>query len=119
MSPMQQALRFLLELAALGAVAFWGANAGQTRMGATLLATLAPLGAALLWATCVSPRARIAMPVWARLAVELGLFAATVAGLAAIGATRLALMLAGAVLLHEGLRWVAYRNHHTSRPRPR
>jgi len=46
----------------------------------------------------------------------LGLFAAAVAGLAAIGATRWALMLAGAVLLHEGLRWVAYRNHHTGRP---
>ena len=119
MPPAQQALRFLLELAALAALASWGAHAGQTRIGAAVLALLAPLGAALSWAACVSPRARITLPAAGRLAVELGLFATAVAGLATIGAPRWASMLAGAVLLHEGLRWAAHRNRRADRPGPR
>lgn len=116
MPPAQQALRFLLELAALAALAYWGAHAGQTRTSAAVLAVLAPLGAALSWGACVSPRARIALPAAGRLAVELGLFAAAVAGLAAIGATRWAWMLGGAVLLHEGLRLAAHRHRRADRP---
>ena len=88
--PLRSALevvRFLLELALLAALWTVGDEVG-------LVAAIAlPLAAAVLWGALVAPKAarRLADP--ARLALELVLFAATGAGLAATGRP-----VAGAVL---------------------
>ena len=68
-------LRFLLELGGLAAVAYWGSQTGE---GATpwLLGIAAPVAVAVVWWLFVSPKAAVDAPRPARLAVELGVWAA-------------------------------------------
>ena len=77
-------LRFVLELGALAAVAYWG---WQTGDGATrwLLAIAAPTAVAVVWSLFVSPKARLDVPRLVRLAVEVGVWAAAGAALWAAG----------------------------------
>ncbi|WP_119353363.1 DUF2568 domain-containing protein [Azohydromonas sediminis] len=106
---MNLTLRFLLELAALAALSVWGARTGATPFTAVVLAVAAPLAAALLWGAFVSPKAWIAARWPVRLGVELVVFGAAVAGLAATGRRELAAALAAGVLVHEGWRAVDLR----------
>lgn len=78
------ALRFLLELGALAAVAYWGWQTGE---GATrwLLAIAAPTAVAVVWWLFVSPKAAVDTPRTARLAVELAVWAAAAAAFWAAG----------------------------------
>lgn len=83
MGPLRAAnlgLRFLLELGLLAAFALWGAHAG----GASV-AVAAPLAAAVLWGMVLSPKARVPSPAWVRVSLEVLLFGAAAAGLAADG----------------------------------
>ncbi|HET6214831.1 MAG TPA: DUF2568 domain-containing protein [Micromonosporaceae bacterium] len=87
------ALRFLLELCALAALAYWGFRVGHGAGLKLLLGLGAPALAAIGWGMFVAPRAKYkSAPV--RLIVELALFAAAVAGLAAAGQGGLAIALA-------------------------
>lgn len=104
MSPGNLALRFLLELAALAAFSAWGLRVGTTMGASFALAVFAPLAAGALWGLCVSPRARLSLPMPARLGVELGLFALAVLALLRVGAYGWAWTLAAAVALHQGWR---------------
>ena len=81
-------LRFLLELGALAAVAYWGWQTGE---GATrwLLAIGAPTAVAVVWWLFVSPKAKVNTPRPARLVVELVVWAAAGAALSAAGHTAL------------------------------
>ena len=76
--------RFLCELAMLAALAFWGYVAGDG-VWAWLLGLAAPAVAAVVWGTFVAPRATVPVPAPVRVAIELVLFAAAAAGLAAAG----------------------------------
>jgi Protein of unknown function (DUF2568) len=76
--------RFLCELAMLAALAFWGYVVGDG-VWAWLLGLAAPAVAAVVWGTFVAPRAKVPVPAPVRVAIELGLFAAAAAGLAAAG----------------------------------
>ena len=78
------ALRFLLELGALAAVAYWG---WQTGVGATrwLLAIAAPVAIAVVWWLFVSPKAAVGAPRPVRLVVELAVWTAAGAALWAAG----------------------------------
>ena len=76
--------RFLCELAMLAALAFWGYVVGDG-VWAWLLGLAAPAVAAVVWGTFVAPRAKLPVPAPVRVAVELVLFAAAAAGLAAAG----------------------------------
>jgi hypothetical protein len=96
-------LRFLLELCALAALADWGARAGTTTAAKVALGVGAPLLAAFLWGTFVAPRAWVRVSEPARLGVELLVFAAAVAGLAASGRTGLAVAMAIAVAVSSTL----------------
>lgn len=109
MHPVNLALRFLLELAALAALAVWGLRTGPGPMAAVALAVLAPLAGGLVWALCVSPQARWLLPPQARLGIELGLFALAVLALRQAGASALGGMLAAAVALHQGWRVLEWR----------
>jgi len=53
------ALRFLLELSALAATAYWGATAATGHRGQIALALAIPSLVAILWALFISPKARI------------------------------------------------------------
>jgi hypothetical protein len=52
------ALRFALELGALGAAAYWGATISAGALGRAAAGVLLPLAIALIWAAFVSPKAR-------------------------------------------------------------
>jgi hypothetical protein len=115
--PINLALRFLLELAALLALGGWG---WQQREGwlRFVLALVIPLIAALLWGIFAVPhdpsrsgKAPIPVPGLIRLVLELAIFAFAVWALYASGAVVLSwiLGLAGAihyVLSYDRIRWL-------------
>lgn len=73
------ALRFLLELCLLAALAFVGLQVS------VVLAVLAPMAAAVVWGLFVSPKARFPLSLELWLAVQAVLFGAAVVGLIAVG----------------------------------
>lgn len=83
------AVRFLLELCLLAALAYAGSRADAPLAVRLLLALALPAAAGAAWGAVVAPKAPIRVSEAARLALELALFAA--------GA--LALVLAGRALL--------------------
>jgi hypothetical protein len=95
-------LRFLLELAVLGAVGVWGHRAGG-RGTRWLLALGAPLLVAVVWATYVTPDGSHATGDPARLLLELAVFGAGVAALVAIGRRHPAHLLTAVVAVHLAL----------------
>lgn len=72
-------LRFLLELAALAATAYWGYGHGWA------LALLAPAAVIVVWALFVAPTAAGRVPRPVAFAIELAVWAAAGAALAASG----------------------------------
>ena len=66
-------LRFLLELASLGAVAWCGWEIGNSTAAQVLLAIVFPLVFALVWGTFIAPKAPVQLPrvVWYGLQVVL------------------------------------------------
>jgi hypothetical protein len=107
--PFNLALRFLLEIAASLALAYWGWRqaSGAVRY---VPAIALPLAAAALWGTfrvpgdsSASGAAPVPVPGPARLLLELALFGFAVWGLLSEGAATPSLILGGALLLHYGL----------------
>lgn len=106
--PINLAVRFLLELAALAAYGYWGwqVGSGPTRF---LLALGLPVLAALLWGLFAVPgdqvrsgKAPVLVPGIARLALEIAIFAGAVLALYAAGA-HVAAFIFGAILLVQHL----------------
>ena len=90
-----EVLAFLLELAAMVVLGFWGWT-----VGGALLAIAIPLLAILLWGLFAAPRARFTVPLAAQLAVKVAVFGAAVVGLAATGHPVLAGILAVVLLVN-------------------
>jgi hypothetical protein len=86
-------LKFLLELAALAAFAYWGGTVGDGAVS-VLVAIAAPALAAALWGTFAAPRARRRLRLAYRVPFELAVFALAVAALFAVGAPVVAIVLA-------------------------
>jgi Protein of unknown function (DUF2568) len=76
-------LRFLLELCALAALAYWGATTRMRIAGRIILAITVPLAAAVVWALIVAPGAPLQVGSIARFGVELLVFVAAIAALVA------------------------------------
>ena len=76
-----EGLAFLVELAALGAVAWWGARTGSSLIASVLMGVGAPLGAAVVWSAFAAPKARIRLPMAGVIAVKAVLFAAATAAI--------------------------------------
>lgn len=104
--PLNLALRFLLELAALFSVGYWGwtQHEGLFRL---LLGLGLPLLFAALWGTFRVPgdpgAAPVAIPGYLRLLLELFLLGSGVIALYAAGRTTPALILAALLLLHYAI----------------
>jgi hypothetical protein len=95
------AVRFLLELGALAALARWGWCAAGGGVAGLLAAVGAALVTALVWGAYVSPKARFAVPPPARLGIELAVFGSAVAALAASAPRWAAVTFGVAVAAHE------------------
>ena len=93
-------VRFLLELAALAALAYWGSQTGPLAVS-IVLAIAAPLAGAVLWGIFAAPKSRHRLRGARRLIVEIPFFGAAVAGLAATGQWVLAAVFAVVVVLSE------------------
>lgn len=81
-------LKFIVELAAFAAFAYWGAGVSL------VLAIAAPAVAIALWGSFAAPRARHRLGRAARIPFELTVFAAAVVALFAAGAPVAAVVLA-------------------------
>jgi hypothetical protein len=97
MRTLSLALKFLLELAAFAALAYWGA---QTSV---LLAIAAPALAIGLWAVFAAPRSARRLPTRPRIRFELAVFGVAVLALVAVGAPVAAVVLAVLVVLSTAL----------------
>ncbi|HET6870845.1 MAG TPA: YrdB family protein [Solirubrobacteraceae bacterium] len=67
-------VKFLLELCAFAALAWWGGTVGHGIVS-VVVAIAAPLVAVLLWARFAAPRAERRLPRARRVPFELGVFA--------------------------------------------
>jgi hypothetical protein len=93
------AVAFLLELAAVAAVAAGGWHLGGGTGSRLLLAAGAGLVWTALWGAFCSPRAAVPLPAPAAAALRFLLFAAAAGALAATGRPLAAAVLAGAVVV--------------------
>lgn len=73
------AVKFALELVAIGSFAYWGASVASGAL-AILLAVVAPVVAIALWGRLAAPRSERKLPLRPRIAFELAVF--TLAALA-------------------------------------
>ena len=94
------AVAFLLELAALAALAYWGSVTG-TGVWAWVLGVLTPLAAAVLWGAFASPRAPVRLARAPKLALRLSVLLGGAVALAVACQRWLAVDLAAAVIGDE------------------
>ena len=104
--PINLLARFLLELAALSAMGWWGWRQGGGWMGSVLAAGVS-LVAASIWGVFAVPgdpsrsgTAPVPVPGFVRLAIELGIFSVACACLVDVGHSGLALALGIATMVH-------------------
>ena len=106
MLAINMALRFVLELCALGGLGYWGFTMGPGTIGKMMLGLGAPILAAVLWGMFVAPKAVRPLHDPAKLLVELLVFGGAAAGLYAAGQP----VWAGALLVVYGMnRWLLIR----------
>jgi hypothetical protein len=98
-------LRFLLELTALGSLAYWG-FAENDGVAQWLLGLGLPLVAAAVWGRFVAPKASHPTTDPQRLLLELLVFGSGVLALAAADEVTLAVVFGALVVLHLGLTFV-------------
>lgn len=82
------AARLLLEIGALGALGYWGARKGESRLTQIALGVGVPLTAAIVWGTFASPQAPVELATAPRLAVQTAIFGVSAAALADAGHPR-------------------------------
>jgi Protein of unknown function (DUF2568) len=96
------ALRFLLEVAALAGLAYWGAHTGSGVVK-VLLAIAAPVIAAIVWGLFAAPKAARRLPRGPRVVVEAAVFGAAAAGLAVTGQGGVAAVFVALVVVNGAL----------------
>ncbi len=97
------ALAFLLELCALGAVAYWGIQVGPGIAFQAILGVGAPLIIAIVWGLFIAPKAFMRVPAGTRLLLRLVVYAAAAGALALAGQPVLAIGMAVLVAANEAL----------------
>ena len=79
------ALRFLLELAALAALAVWGVHTGHSALADVALGVGAPLVAAVIWGVFAAPKSQRRLQGAALVVLQLAVLGAGAVALAAAG----------------------------------
>jgi hypothetical protein len=97
------ALRFLLELAGLAALGYWGFATHRGPFVRLVFTIGAPLLMAVVWGAFIAPRAPAAVRRPVRAVMELAIFGLAAAGLGAAGKVALAWAFGAAVVLSEVL----------------
>jgi hypothetical protein len=85
-------LRFLCEMAAIAAVAYWGQQAADGVAGIAL-AAVAVAAVAVVWGVFLAPSRRLETALATRLVIELGVWVAAAAALWSAGQPSLAVVL--------------------------
>jgi len=96
-------VRFLLEIAALFAVGYWGFNTGPTWLTKIILGLGAPLVIGLIWSRLGAPGAATPLSGWPRLLLEVAIFGLAALGLAAVHQPSLAIGLAAIFVVNRVL----------------
>jgi len=97
------ALRFLLELTALAALAYGGYEATESTAARWTLAIALPAVAALVWGVFVAPKRAVDAPLPVRLLVEATVLGGGVAALAVAGRAASAIGFATLVVANRAL----------------
>lgn len=100
---MNEGLAFLLELAAIAALAWWGFTTGGNVLVNVLLGLGAPAAAIVLWGMFAAPRARFAIALPLVLLVKAAVFGAGALALHGVGHATSAVAFALIALLNTAL----------------
>ena len=100
------AVRFLLELCALGALGYWGFKTGNGTLTKVVLGVGSPLVAAAVWGVFVSPQAAVQLPGLVVLILQALVFGSAAAGLVTTGHRTLALVFVVIVVINAILMYV-------------
>ena len=100
------ALRFLLELCALGGLGYWGFKTGGGLIAKIGLGIGTPLVAAVVWGTFVSPQAPVQLPGPLSLILQVLVFGSATAALVATGHRTLAMVFGVLVVINAILMYV-------------
>ncbi|GAB4323559.1 MAG: YrdB family protein [Dehalococcoidia bacterium] len=96
-------VRFVLELCALAALAYWGYQAGKGQAARLALAAGAPVAAAATWGMLIAPKAPYVLPEPFRLVASLAVFGLAAASLVAAGKRELGLAFAAVAAINTAL----------------
>ncbi len=106
MKAVNDGVRFIVELLALAAVAYWGWRAGGSTATKLLLAGGGVVLIAVVWGVFRSESVAIVeVPTAVRIVIEVAVFAAATAALAAVGRTGLAIAFAVVAAINEILNY--------------
>ena len=94
---------FLLELAMLAALAYWGLQTEASLLLRIVLGVGAPLIAALIWARFMAPKSKTRLTGTAYLALKFVLFGAAAVALAAAGQSTLAVVFVVVAVINQVL----------------
>jgi hypothetical protein len=100
---LNEGLAFLLELAAIAALAWWGFTAGGNVLVNVLLGVGAPAAAIVLWGLFAAPRARFTIALPLVLLVKAAVFGAGALALDGVGHATAAVAFAVIALLNTAL----------------
>ena len=106
MTAVNDAVRFFLELGALAAIGYWARSVGNTTATKVLLSLGSVLFVAVVWAVFrADPGATVKVATPVRILVEVAVFAAATAALAAVGRVKLAIAFGIIAALNEVLNY--------------
>jgi hypothetical protein len=108
-------LRFVLELCALAALAYWGFHT-ESGVLQWVLGLGAPLAMAVVWGSFMSPKAPRPAHDPIRLLAEIAIFGAAAAALADADHARLAIVFAAIVAVHLVLTFPLHQREPQPRP---
>lgn len=98
-----EALAFLIELAALAALGWWGSSTGHSSARHLVLGIGAPLAAVVLWGLYAAPRAVVKLPLSGVLLVKAVVFGGAALALWGLGQAGLAISFAVVALVNTML----------------
>ena len=96
------ALKFVLELGAFAAFAYWGARTGSGAVS-VVLAIAAPAVAIVLWGVFAAPKSQRRLALGPRVVFELGVFGLAVVALIAAGSPAAAVVFGALAAINAAL----------------